>query len=1153
MRLRRLSLAPYGAFANRELDFGDGAVDFHIIVGPNEAGKSTTLSAIGHLLFGFPQAPAPIGYDFRHASKDLRILGTVEDRSTGRSLDIVRRRGRTNTLQTPTGEVLPDDALDPFLGGVGRDVFQRMFGLNHAELRKGGDMILAGSEDGARAMLEAGSGITGLGAVLTKLEADAAAIYKVRASSPRLNVLMSELQEQTAAGKRQAVSGTDWDALVSRRTAAEAAVAEAKGRALAIAQRSAVLDRLRRTRPLSAKLVAHREARTALGDVAQFEPGDAAKLAKLRETQAAAAVALELQVPQRAALATERDAIVVDRTLLAARSDIEALGERRAVVAEAATALGRRVDDRNRADAEIEQLLAAAGFAKGSVPLPAAARRRLQSCADEVERVRSAHEGDVKKLEGLTDERSEQQPSAETVSKEKRDALRQALADVDRGAEGRAEILAGQVRDLSRKLSSQLTALRPWVGQHDDLAGASLPSATEAGEIGQRIAQFETERADIRRRIEEAEGRAAEAKAVLAQPWTGGEQAPTDEAVTAARRHRDDLLAGALTPERALDNVMPLVAAVVAADTLVDRRYADSARVAKHQAATTDLRLAEDEFAALGRRNCGVVAESDKLGDSWDAVCRLAGFSAGITPARMVGWLGDREATLALQAQFESLAAEADKLKRGIRHQHAAVVRALAGCEIEGAATDLLSALATAASQRLTALDQASEGAVAAVTTAKALAKQIEAASLNVTHGAKALTEVGEEFALVLAEAGLPADTEAGEIGTVLEYLAAIDIKDQARTDAAQRVAGIERSAQDFDVAVEELLTRLGRQPASSTDVAVRSLALDLAAAVSGDERHSGLERRIVELDLAIGAARRSLADALAKVDAMRSRANVEPHDDLEAAVALAAKAVALDDEVVRIEDDLRTASGGLTMALIADELKAIAPDEAEAELSALLSAREELDARLVELGRELTEAAGAEAEASGGSDAAEAAQVAAEVAAAAAVEAERYIELTSAAAVLRWAVERHRKTDQAPMLLRAGALFAQITRGAFVALELDYDAGEKAAIIAVRSGGERVSPAGMSEGTRDQLYLALRIATIAGRTTSRPPLVCDDLLITADDDRAGAMLSVLAAASTNTQVLLFTHHRHLVEVARAEIGQQAVMLHTLDRAAMAA
>lgn len=1153
MRLRRLSLAPYGAFANRELDFGDGAVDFHIIVGPNEAGKSTTLSAIGHLLFGFPQAPTPIGYDFRHASKDLRILGTVEDRATGRSLDVVRRRGRTKTLQSATGGPLPDDALDPFLGGVGRDVFQRMFGLNHAELRKGGDMILAGSEDGARAMLEAGSGITGLGAALAKLEAEAAAIYKVRASSPRLNVLLSEHQEQAAMAKRQAVSGPDWDALVARRTSAEGAVAEAKGRALEIAQRSAVLDRLRRTRPLLAKLIAHREARAVLGHVARFEPGDAAKLAKLREAQAAAAVALELQIPQREALAAEQVAIVVDTALLAARSNIEALGERRAVVAEAATALDRRIDDRDRAAAEIKKLLAAAGFSETSVPITAVVRRRLKSCADEVVRISSAHAGDVKRLKSLNDERGEQPPRIETISCEKRDALRQALADVDRGAEDRAEVLAGQAHTLCEKVTSQLAALRPWVGTQIDLAGASLPSAAEAGEIGQRITQLDNERADIRRRIEEAEERAADAKAILAQPWAGGEQAPTDDAVAAARRHRDDLLAVALTPDRVLENVMPLVAAVVAADNLVDRRYADSARVAQHQAATSAVRRAEDELAALGRRKIDVVAEIDKLEEGWARVCRLAGFTEVITPARMIGWLASREDTLALRAQLQNVVAEAEKLNSSMHHERAAVLGALAQCEIEGIPVDPLSALATAASHRLAALDRASEEAVAAIAAARALDRDVEAASVSVTKSAKALAEAEESFAAIMGEAGLPADTKANEIAVVLEHLATADIKEQARTDAAQRVAGIERNAREFDATVEELMNRLGRQPAGSTDVTVRSLVHDLATAMSADEKYSALERRIAELDHAIGETRRSAADASATVDLMRRHANIEPDGNLEAAVALAANAAAIDGDIVRGEDELRTASGGSSVAAVAAELDAISSDEAEAELSALTTAREELDARLIELGRELTEAASAEAKASGGSDAAEASQLAAEIAAAAASEAERYIELTSAAAVLRWAVERHRKTDQAPMLLRAGALFAQVTRGAFVALELDYDDGDKAAIIAVRSSGERVSPAGMSEGTRDQLYLALRIATIAGRTTSRPPLVCDDLLITADDDRAAAMLAVLAAASKSTQVLLFTHHRHLIDVARTELGEGAVMLHSLDRAALAA
>ena len=95
--------------------------------------------------------------------------------------------------------------------------------------------------------------------------------------------------------------------------------------------------------------------------------------------------------------------------------------------------------------------------------------------------------------------------------------------------------------------------------------------------------------------------------------------------------------------------------------------------------------------------------------------------------------------------------------------------------------------------------------------------------------------------------------------------------------------------------------------------------------------------------------------------------------------------------------------------------------------------------------------------------------------------------------------------------------------------------------------------PSGMSEGTRDQLYLALRIATIAGRTNSRPPFICDDLLITADDERAGAMLSVLAAASKNTQVLLFTHHRHLIDVARSAVGDTGFVLHMLGDLAAAA
>ncbi|WP_375182490.1 ATP-binding protein [Sphingomonas adhaesiva] len=71
----------------------------------------------------------------------------------------------------------------------------------------------------------------------------------------------------------------------------------------------------------------------------------------------------------------------------------------------------------------------------------------------------------------------------------------------------------------------------------------------------------------------------------------------------------------------------------------------------------------------------------------------------------------------------------------------------------------------------------------------------------------------------------------------------------------------------------------------------------------------------------------------------------------------------------------------------------------------------------------------------------------------------------------------------------------------------------------------------GWSVGTRDQLYLSLRLGSIEAGAHGLP-FVCEDLLITADYARVGAMLEVLAAAWSGAQVILFTHHEHLVDFA---------------------
>jgi uncharacterized protein YhaN len=76
-----------------------------------------------------------------------------------------------------------------------------------------------------------------------------------------------------------------------------------------------------------------------------------------------------------------------------------------------------------------------------------------------------------------------------------------------------------------------------------------------------------------------------------------------------------------------------------------------------------------------------------------------------------------------------------------------------------------------------------------------------------------------------------------------------------------------------------------------------------------------------------------------------------------------------------------------------------------------------------------------------------------------------------------------------------------------------------------------------MSDGTQDQVYLALRLAALglAHATNAEPlPLILDDGLVHFDDERTATMLEVLAEASDTMQVIVFTHHRSVVTAARA-------------------
>jgi len=160
----------------------------------------------------------------------------------------------------------------------------------------------------------------------------------------------------------------------------------------------------------------------------------------------------------------------------------------------------------------------------------------------------------------------------------------------------------------------------------------------------------------------------------------------------------------------------------------------------------------------------------------------------------------------------------------------------------------------------------------------------------------------------------------------------------------------------------------------------------------------------------------------------------------------------------------------------------------------------------------------------------------------------ERFIRVKLATKVLSDVIESYRAEHQGPVLKIASRYFEELTLGSFAALRTDIDDKGQAILIGVRPGGAWVKVEGMSNGTRDQLYLALRLATMEWRLQSGEPMpfIVDDILINFDDDRSRATLKAMAELAEKTQVILFTHHLRIPETARTMNAEQ-VFLHELE------
>ncbi len=123
---------------------------------------------------------------------------------------------------------------------------------------------------------------------------------------------------------------------------------------------------------------------------------------------------------------------------------------------------------------------------------------------------------------------------------------------------------------------------------------------------------------------------------------------------------------------------------------------------------------------------------------------------------------------------------------------------------------------------------------------------------------------------------------------------------------------------------------------------------------------------------------------------------------------------------------------------------------------------------------------------------------------------------------VLEQAVEKYEKERQPGVITHASKVFAGITDGRYNAIFRPVDSEE---LFVRNSAGKSVNVADLSRGTREELYLAMRLGLIAEYETRAEslPLIMDDVMVNFDDERAERAVKAISEFAKNRQVIVMT------------------------------
>jgi uncharacterized protein YhaN len=1152
MRIRELNLIRYGKFTDRRVDLPFIEQDIHVIVGPNEAGKSTVRSAIGDWLFGIPMR-TPLA--FLHPMPELRIGGSIErvvsGESSKASLEFDRTKGNKNTLRTQQDMSLSDAVLQQWLGGLDAPAFNRMYALDHSTLVEGGAGILSASDDLGRMLFQSASGMEHLGRVLLRLQKEADALWAPRKSGSREYYVALDAFEMAHEGLKKGTLRTrDWKAQHETLIECERDLNLARQQHAETRSKISRLERIRRVQPLLLSLDSGKSqlARLVSAGPVPLLPEDAEAILN-RANQALALAQADIRrhqaeiVEAQAGLKT----IQVDRELLALASDINDLNERRLQYSAHRTDIVKRQEELRLEWQRAQEKASGLGWTCATIDemgnrVPAQSirsrlSRLLKGRGSLFNQRQMAEENLLKRQQEIAGFKETLQGlGSDTVSPKLMSVLNHALKLGDH-----AETLAdfdARLKRVEDEIESALAELGTWRLSSEALASMSVPDLAAVQNILNEQRADTAEEKSLRSALDVKKAERDRTMVELDQ-LVRTYQPVSIEQVAEARASRDSRWnAIKAAPQELLVLAPDYERDVSQADDISDTRLDKLQHEAERQSKSQRLEFLEQELKTMQDRLQSVL---DRVGDrntQWAALadaCRLPHMPPEIAPH----WLEQRRRALDLLRdqrdvgrQRKARVEAAENARKTLWAQLKPEAKAEDAPDLgEGVriARDQIALADQVRGQRKTLEKQLAEATASLVTIQNAVDSAV-----NAWQGWEASWLDG------VKAAAYPDSVFPDRVEAELDVIEEIDrLLTKIRSIQTERIDKMQADLDHLACTAKELGDRLVPDMATQVpdEITIELLnRLDVARRALADwtEWQSKLKKANDGLDTA-NQAKSTVQAQLAPLFAV---AGIDDVSALAEAIARSEQRREFEKAIAQATADLNVGADGLSVDQLRAEVSGQDPAILVLELVRLNQLAEDI---LEEVSRLSNQHGGQKAafDACAGTDLAAKAEAQKYEAVALMSDAvERYLRTHTVASLLKWSMEKFRETKQGPMLAKASFIFKTLTLDSFSRLLVDSE-GQAPRLFGVRPDGQQVDVAGMSEGSRDQLYLALRLAALEIQIDQgfNMPLIADDLFINFDDRRTAAGLKVLGELSRSMQVVFLTHHDHLVPLAKEVLG----------------